>query len=160
MLACFLLTRSLIETIALFDAFERRLFELFDQGDIGGMDVLVMKQALPGNDFKLEIDDGARGRTIMGAVDELEHRHKLPVRENYVRLVERCDPCRVAQYPLHTTVDKPSGPVIFSEAKDLAANSERLLLALSLLLVFEGSLNALDDIIRQTPEVHKRRRRV
>ena len=93
-LACFLLTRSLTETIALFDAFERRLSELLDQNDVGGTEVLVSKLTLPENDLNLEVDDGTRLLIVMGAIHELERRHQIPVRDNYVKLVDIAIPTR------------------------------------------------------------------
>lgn len=160
LLASFVLTRSLTETIALFDAFERRLSERFDQSDIVGMETLVSKLTLSGDDLDLEIDDGTRIRIIMGAIHELERRHQIRVRDNYVRLIERCDPRLVVQHSVHRTVDRSLGSVDFSDTNDVVASSECLLMALSLLLVFEGSLNVIDDLIRQTPDLQRGRRRV
>jgi hypothetical protein len=160
-LVMFLTTRALVETIAVFDDFERSLLAHVASEDLGAMDALAQNRTFATRDE--ELLDGhpeilATG--VMTFIDKIEKRHDLPIRGNYEVMSERCHPNSAGHHQLYSQTDYIDGTVTFSEIKDLPRVLDHIRAPLGLLSLFERSMNELDPAVAKIAEIHHRLRPV
>lgn len=154
-LACFILTRQLVETIALFDEFERSLVELFAAKDASGIDALVMNRMFATMDAELLKDHPeSKAIQVLKFVDKLGKRYDLPIRDNYDSLSERVHPNSAGHHQMYSTTEKPSGTVTFSETKNMVRSAASIRPPLGLVILFERTLDVLDEVVPKIADWH------
>jgi len=154
-LACFILVRQLVETVALFDEFERSLMERFEAKDAGGIDALVMNRTFATMDTEFIKDyPDAKATNVLNFVDKLGKRYGLPIRDNYDSLSERVHPNSAGHHQMYSTTDKSNGTVTFSETKNMRRSAAFIQAPLGLVILFERTMNILDGAIPKIADWH------
>ena len=156
-LVAFLTTRALVETIAVFDDFERSLLAHAASEDVGAMDALAQNRTFATRDEQLL--DGhpeilATG--VMTFIDKIGKRYDLPIRHNYEAMSEVCHPNSAGHHQMFSKTDYTDGTVTFSEIKNLPMVLDYIRAPLGLLSLFERSMDELDPAVLKIAEIQHR----
>jgi hypothetical protein len=156
-LACFLLVRALVETIAVFDEFERELSVILEREDLGAMDGFVMNRTFATKDGELLQDHPELlAINVLTFIDKLQRRYDIPVRSNYDSLSERCHPNSAGHHQMYSTTNKNNGTVTFSDAKSLPASLDYIRAPLGLVFLFERSMGRREETMLKVAELQHR----
>jgi hypothetical protein len=156
-LASFLLVRALAETVAVFDEFERELLADLERKDLGPIDQLLMNRTFATKDRELLKEYPEHSAiNVLTFIDKLERRHDFPVRDNYDSLSERCHPNSAGHHQMYSTTDETNGTVTFSETKDVAASLDYIIAPLGLVLLFERSMDRIDEATHKLADLQHR----
>jgi len=158
---CFLAVRALVETLAVFDDLVRVLLAHAEKKDLEQIDKLIMNRIFATRDEKLlEGRPEHQAIGVLSFIDKLEKRYGLPIRGNYDTLSERCHPNSAGHHQMYSTTDYSDGTVTFSESKNLSMNIDLVRAPLGLVVLFERSMNQLDQAIQTIGEIQHRIRPV
>jgi len=156
-LVAFLTVRALVETIAVFDEFERTLLAHVANEDLKAIDSLVQNRIFATRDE--ELLDGhpeITATNVLTFIDKIEARYDLPIRNNYESLSERCHPNSAGHHQMYSKTDYTDGTVTFAETKNLPMVLDSIRAPLGLVFLFERSMDELDKAVLTIAEIQHR----
>jgi hypothetical protein len=156
-LVAFLTTRALVETIAVFDEFERWILTHVAAEDLRAIDDLAQSRTFAARvERLLHAHPEISAISVLNFINKLEKRYDLRIRESYDAMSERCHPNAAGHHQMHSKTDYSDGTVTYSEVQNLPRVLDHIRATLGLLSPFERSMDELDPAVLKIAEIQHR----
>jgi hypothetical protein len=157
LLCAYLAARALIETVAVFWAFEVELQQLVEAENLPEIDALITNRTFSTRDTELiEAHPDTKAITVLKFIDRLDSQGLLGVRQHYDFLSERCHPNSLGQYYFFSVRDRETNVVTYSDCRDFQRHFDYVFAGAMLIDLVERSMDRLDTTILRVSELqHK-----
>jgi hypothetical protein len=127
LLCAYLAARALIETVAVFWAFEVELQQLVEAENLPEIDALVKNRTFSTRDTEIiEARPDTKAITVLKFIDRLDKQGLSGIRQHYDFLSERCHPNSLGQYHFFGVRDRETNVVTYSDWRDLQRHFDRV----------------------------------
>jgi hypothetical protein len=157
LLCAYLAVRALVETVAVFCAFEVDLQKLIEKEDLGGIDALITNRTFATRDAELvQSHPETKAVNILTFIDKLEKEGLSGVRQHYDSLSERCHPNSFGQHHFFGVRDRTTNVEHYSDLTDLERHFDFIFAGAMLIQFIEHRMDRLDAAIIRVAELqHK-----
>lgn len=149
--------RALFETLVLIEDFAGRLDAQLAAEDLESIDSLVMNRTFATRDAEWIVEHPeSKSLSILTLIDRLDKSKMSGIRRHYDSLSEKCHPNSAGHHQMFSTLNRTTRIVSYSEHKHGKTNLVALLPALSMIRLFEKTMDALDQSVLDLAELQHR----